>query len=207
MTVVSSLTLMVLIAAWPQDPVAAEQVAEPTTMDLKGVVTVSGDARVRVTVWHNAMTRHSIEPLAETMSDDQGAFELRAVRWFEGPEWWYNTVLIVARAPGRAGLLRASSRTEPQELRIELTETVEVRGELRDYDTGEPIANAWVWPSGFDSSGRLWLTAPLVPWRAETDADGHFVLAGLPTTRHLQLVAAGTSHARTIIEVDDPSTG
>lgn len=188
---------------------AIAQSPERVTRDLKGAVTdVVKKGRVLVTVSHNDMRRNSVDPLAEGFAAADGSFQFEDVPWFEKQEWGFNTVLIIARSGNRVDALTLRGENAvTDKIELELDKAIEVRGVLLD-DQRLPIANAWVWPAIFgkmDPTPNIWLTAPLLPWHTRTDAEGKFVLKGLPDIQPLKLVAGGDNHARRWIDVEDAS--
>ncbi|MBK8096381.1 MAG: carboxypeptidase regulatory-like domain-containing protein [Planctomycetes bacterium] len=178
--------------------------------DLRGIVRTPDGERVRVTVWHNAMRRGTIEPLAEGFAAADGTFAFDNVAWFDRYAWGFNTVVIVARAATRCGLLEVRGEDAATDnLDIALAEAITLRGVLQD-ERGKPIAGAWVWPTIFGdrTEGRptAWVTAPLLPWHTRTDEKGEFQLAGLPPMPSFKLLAGGAGHARTWVTVENPAS-
>jgi hypothetical protein len=179
-----------------------------TKADLLGTVRGRVDGRVRVTVWLDDMQKHTMEPIAEAFAGDDGAFVLRGVPWFRRQQWGSRSVVVTARQPGRVAIktLRGDDAAIGG-IELVLQPAIELRGELRDAETNQPVAGAWVWPSIFGSVDKpqAWLTSPMLPWRATTDAKGQFVLRDLPPDMAMKLIAGGPEHARTWIDVADAS--
>ncbi len=188
--------------------VAAQTSTAPIVRDVRGTVRGAGDEKVRVTLWHNDMVRGSLDPVAEGFAAADGSFEFRAVAWFEKQQWGSHKFVVVGRTSKRVGVLEIrGDEAAVDQLRVELLDAIDLHGVLRAKDTGKPIAGAWVWPFilGWRQQGgaAVWLTAPLLPWRATTDAEGRFTLKGLPPIGPMKLLAASDEFARTNIDVDD----
>lgn len=192
--------------AFAQAPTAASAPAHATA-DLRGTVADAAPGRVRVTVWHDDMWKHAVEPIAEGFAAADGTFTFAAVPWFRGHDWGLHAAVVVARQPGRVAVRTLRGDDAPiAAITLPLQPTIELRGTLRCADTGAPLANAWIWPALFataDQPYAVWLTSPLLPWHATTDADGHFVLRELPPMASLKLLAGGREHARTWVDVTD----
>jgi hypothetical protein len=201
-----------LMAALGGTAAAALVAASPCqalVRDLSGrVLGGAQDERVLVTAWHNDLRAGVVEPLAEGFAGADRTFTLRAVPWFEKQQWGSHSVVVVARQKQRVGLrtLRGDAAATDR-VQIELLPAVDVRGVLRAQGTGKPIVGAWVWPRIFGwgtmAKEPIWLTSPLLPWRAVTDADGRFVLKALPPIVPMLLLAGSEEFARTSIEVKD----
>jgi len=165
--------------------------------DLGGAVADDRDERVIVTVWHNDMERRLVEMMAESFSNGDGVFEFDDLPWFAAHEWARHRVLIVARSPSRIGITEVSGANfATNNVYIEMKAKVDLRGRLLDRDSRKPIANGWIWPSGFGFK-HAQTNAPLLPWHARTDARGSFVLRGVPAGYAITCVAGGANHART----------
>ena len=156
------------------------------TATLQGRVLGADGERVRVTLLHDDMRRIAIRPLGEGFSDEDGKFTFREVPWFQQQEWGSNSVTIVARVGELVGVLTVRGDQAPiDELEVELKPGIDIRGRLFDEDSGEPIADGWVWPSILGDKGdqhhspEVWWTSPMLPWRAVTNAKGEFVLRGV----------------------------
>jgi len=208
-----------LAAPWLVAPFVAHLVlaqtpatASPTTSanvtaDLRGTIADAAPGRVRVTVWHDDMRKHAVEPIAEGFATADGTFAFPSVPWFRGHSWGSHAVVVVARQPGRVAVRTLRGDDAPiAVITLTLQPTIELRGTLRCADSGKPLANAWIWPSIFataDQPYALWLTSPLLPWHATTDADGHFVLRELPPMASIKFLAGGRDHARTWVDVGE----
>jgi len=176
------------------------------TADVRGQLLDSGGERFRVTLWHDDMARGSLDALAETIADEDGAFVFEGVRWFARGDWGRNKVVLIARGKHRVGLYELRRGKAPIDaLQIRLFDTVDVRGTLRDAVSGQPVPNARIWPAILAAQNEVWLTEPLLSWRAETDEQGAFVIRGLPKGVAIKMLAGGRDHARTWIEVPDTS--
>lgn len=190
--------------ALAQEPPATSTTA---SADLRGTVADTTPGRVRVTVWHDDMHKHAVEPIAEGFATEDGTFTFSSVPWFRGHAWGSHAVVVVARQPGRVAVRTLRGDDAPiASIALSLQPTVELRGTLRCADTGKPLANAWIWPSIFATTNQpyaVWLTSPLLPWHATTDAEGHFVLRDLPPMASMKLLAGGRDHARTWVDVAD----
>ena len=194
--------------AGAQAPTAPGPIANASvTADLCGTVADVAPGRVRVTVWHDDRNKHAVEPIAEGFAAADGTFAFDSVPWFRGHSWGSHAVVVVARQPGRVAARTLRSDDAPiTAIALLLQPTIELRGTLRCADTGKPLANAWIWPSIFataDQPYALWLTSPLLPWHATTDAEGRFVMRDLPPMASMKLLAGGRDHARTWIDVDE----
>jgi hypothetical protein len=179
--------------------------AAASTATLTGRIDSPGQGRIRVTVWHNDMEKRSLDAIAEGFSAADGTFTLRDVPWRRRQQWGQHKMILVGRQAGHAGLLELRFDDAPLDaIRLQLGPTVALRGTLRAADTGAPIADAWIWPAIFsDAAGgrqAAWLTAPLLPWHARTDAEGRFVLNGLPPLFPCKLVAGHADFARSWVE-------
>jgi len=75
---------------------------KPITCDLAGAV---GGERVHVTAWHDNSSRVSIEMMAEVFTNTDGVFTFAKLPWFDGPEWGFNKVILVARSSTRVGIV------------------------------------------------------------------------------------------------------
>ncbi|MCU0863159.1 MAG: carboxypeptidase-like regulatory domain-containing protein [Planctomycetes bacterium] len=193
--------LLCAAVAGSQTPGTTPPAATPTAT-LTGRIDSPGQGRIRVTVWHNDMEKRSIDAIAEGFADADGTFTLRDVPWRRAQQWGQHKMILVGRQTGHAGLLELRFDDAPIDaIRLQLRPTVALRGTLRAADTGAPLADAWIWPAIFgDAAGgrhAAWLTAPLLPWLARTDADGNFTLNGLPPLFPCKLVAGHADFART----------
>ncbi|MBK8095983.1 MAG: carboxypeptidase regulatory-like domain-containing protein [Planctomycetes bacterium] len=176
------------------------------TRDLSGTVTgVVGKERARVTLWLNDTQRHVLEPVAEALAAADGAFVLPGAPWFQKQAWGNRAFMLIAGAGDRVALvgLRGDAASTSG-IGLALAPAIELHGVLRDEATGAPIANGWVWPAIFGSEAKIWFTEPMLPWRAETAADGRFTLRGLPPFSRYKLRAGGPDHAMTWIDVEAP---
>ncbi|HZN37812.1 MAG TPA: carboxypeptidase-like regulatory domain-containing protein [Planctomycetota bacterium] len=186
---------------------AATQGLPAIRRDLRGTVDGTSGARVRVTVWHNDMDGHSMEPIAEGFAAADGTFEFRDVAWLQRQQWGSNLVVVVARCERRVGLLEIrGDGVAIDRLRVTLLDTVDLHGMLRNQDGGAPIANAWVRPAFFGqgkNGAAVTITEPLLPWHAVTDADGRFTLKGVPAMPPLRLLAGHDDFGREWIDVPD----
>ena len=179
---------------------------QQATRDLAGAVGGDRGERVRVTAWHNDMERVSMNMLAEVFANDDGVFTFAALPWFAGRQWGQNKVIVVARSSNRIGLIEVrGDHADTNNLHIDMHKKVNVRGQLVDRSNREPIANGWIWPSIFKTQPQVWATEPLLPWHAQTDANGHFELRGLPEGVKLKVLVGGADHARTWLDIDDTS--
>jgi len=182
--------------------------SERVVRELRGAVHGVGDARVRVTVLHNDMARSTVEPLAEGLAAADGTFVFRDVPWFTRQTWGMNTVVVVARAARRVGVLEVrGDEAAIDRLQVNLGDAIDLHGLVRSRVSGKPIADACIWPAifGANPQGRsaVWVTAPMLPWRATTDAEGRFTLKDLPPLGPMQLIADGNEHARSWVVIDD----
>ncbi|MFO1078172.1 MAG: carboxypeptidase-like regulatory domain-containing protein [Planctomycetota bacterium] len=198
------LSLLLLAVLAPAQGGAAERV----TRDLSGTVTGLGEGaagRARVTLWLDDMKKHALEPVGEGFAAKDGAFELKAVPWFEKQDWGFHSFMLLARAGDRVALvgLRGDD-AKTTGIALALEPAIELRGVLRDEATNTPIANAWVWPATFGADMKIWFTEPMLPWRAVTDAEGRFTMRGLPPFPCYKLRAGGDDHAVTWIDVQAP---
>jgi Carboxypeptidase regulatory-like domain len=192
-----------------QQPTAATAAA--VTVTLRGQVTSPGQGRVRVTVWHNDMQKRSIDAIAEGFAADDGTFCLRDVPWQQRQQWGMHKIIVVGRQPGHQGLVELRGDDAPIDaIRLQLGPTVDLRGTLRAEHTNAPIADAWIWPAIFGDApgGRnaAWLTSPLLLWHARTDADGKFLLRGLPPLFPYKLMAGHADFAHTWIDAPAATT-
>ena len=199
--------IAVLFAALVE-PVAA-QLATGTTADLRGAVNGPGTGRIRVTVWHNDMGKRALEPIAEGFADDAGRFAFDRVPWFARHQWGSHSVVVVARRDGHAGLVTLRGDDAPiGAIAVTLGATIAIRGTVRGAD-GKPLAGVRVWPAIFGENRKApayaWVTEPLLPWLAETDADGTFTLRDLPPLAPFKLRANHPDHATAWIEAPDPA--
>lgn len=192
--------------ALAQSPAAGSEPARDTA-DLRGTIANAAPGRVRVTVWHDDMAKHAVTPLAEGFAADDGRFTFQSVPWFRAQDWGSHAIVVVARQPGRVAVRTLRGDDAPIDaIELSLQPTIELRGTLRCADTGKPLANAWIWPSIFataDQPYAMWLTSPLLPWHATTDAEGRFVLRDLPPMASMKLLAGGREHARMWVDVAD----
>src|SRR5262245_11767492 len=200
-------SLVVLLPALTA-PVAA-QVATGATADLRGTVTGPGTGRIRVTVWHNDMSKHALEPIAEGFADDTGHFAFDRVPWFARQQWGSHSVVVVARRDGHAGLATLRGDDAPiGAIAVAVGPTVAIRGTVQGAD-GKPLAGARVWPAIFGDGAKApayaWVTEPLLPWVAESAADGTFTLRGLPPLAPFKLRANHPDHATAWIDAPDPA--
>ncbi len=198
---VAAATLALLTAA----SLAAQA---PARTDLTGSVTgAAAGETVRVTVWHNDMRRHACEHLAETVTAADGTFACRDVAWFRNQEWGSHTVVVSAR--GRSGAVLRELRGQDaatHDLELALAPTIDLRGTVRGPD-GQPLAGVLVWPAIFGDlhQGALWVTEPLLPWAATSDADGAFLIRGVPAYDRYRLRTTHADCATTWVAVDDPA--
>jgi hypothetical protein len=196
--------LLAVVAA----PVVA-QAPPSATADLRGTVNGPGTGRIRVTVWHNDMAKHAIEPIAEGFADDAGRFAFDRVPWFVRQEWGRHSIVMVARRDGHAGLgtLRGDD-AKVGAIAVTVAPTIALRGTVRGAD-GKPLAGARVWPAQFGANEkgmpRAWVTEPLLPWLAETAADGSFTLRDLPPLAPFKLRATHPDHATAWVDAVDPA--
>ncbi len=196
-------TLLVMTAVAQQD-------LPPTVRNLSGMVQGGNGDRIRVTVWRNDMQRGTVDHLCEGLTDAEGRFAFREVPWLNRYAWGMNTVIVVARAGKRVGILEVRGEQAPiDRLQLSLGDAIDLTGVLRNEVDGKPVADAWVWPSIFarqqDGRAVAWVTAPLLPWHTTTDAQGRFTLKGLPPLASFHLLAGSDAFACQSIEVSDPS--
>lgn len=198
-----------LASASAQQP---DQAKERLKVTVAGKVIGVAAVRARVTLWHSDMERNSVDPLAETFADADGMFAFRDVPWFEKQEWGFHSTTIVAKAGDLVGMIEVRGDKQPiDELEIEVKPGLELRGRLFDEVSGEAIGGAWIWPATFGERDNqfktplVWLTSPLLPWRAETATNGEFVLRGVPDIQPISMVAGGPNHARRWVKVEDPA--
>lgn len=201
----ASIAFLVAIVAQP----VAAQLASGATADLRGTVTGAGTGRIRVTVWHNDMAKHALEPIAEGFADDAGRFAFDRVPWFARQQWGHHSVVVVARRDGNAGLATLRGDDAPVgAIAVTVGPTVAIRGTVRGAD-GKPLAGARVWPAVFGANAndaqRTWVTEPLLPWLAETAADGTFTLRGLPPLAPFNMRASHPDHATAWIYAATPA--
>ncbi|HZN37194.1 MAG TPA: carboxypeptidase-like regulatory domain-containing protein, partial [Planctomycetota bacterium] len=198
-----------LLAAALATPVAAQTPAAPVVRDVRGTVSGAGDEKVRVTLWHNDTQSGLVDAAAEAFAAADGSFAFRAVPWFEKQQWGFHSFLVLARTEKRIGVLTVRGDTvDSGNLRIDLGEASEVHGVVRSKETGLPLADVQVWARILGNPtkpGLVWLVVPLPLWTAVTDAEGRFLLKGLPKVTPLHLMAGNLEYARTPIQVDDPS--
>jgi hypothetical protein len=185
----------------PTTPTAA------LTATLTGRVDSPGTGPIRVTLWHNNMRKHSSDAIAEGFAAADGSFTLRDVPWLRRQQWGSHTMVLVGRQAGHTGLLELRNDEAPiGALRLQLAPCIELRGRLRAADTGKPIADAWIWPAIFSRSdtarAAAWITEPLLPWYARTDADGRFTLRELPPLLPMSLRAGHRDFAADWVEVE-----
>jgi hypothetical protein len=191
--------------------VAAQAPAAPVLRDVRGMVSGAKEEneKVRVTLWHNDLLRGSVDAAAEAFAAADGAFTLAGVPWFEKQQWGSHSFIVIARTEKRVGALTVrGDEVDPGSLRIDLGETSEVRGVVLGKETGQPLADVSVWArilGNPSKPGNVWLAAPLPLWTAVTDAEGRFLLKGLPKLAPLYLMAGNLEYARTSIQVDDPT--
>jgi hypothetical protein len=200
----SSFVLVFALAAG----VAAQEAPKKLARDVVGTVTGAGKEKVRITIWLDDMQRGTLDPSAEGFAADDGSFTLRAVPWFEKQQWGNRSFLVVARSASKVGVaaLRGDDARADQ-VKIELAEPVELRGVVRNKETGLPVANVGVWANNFGDWQRgkhVFVTQPLPAWSATSDAEGKFVLKGLPRIAPLALTAMSDEYARTRVEGVDP---
>ena len=196
--------LLAVVAA----PVVA-QAPPSATADLRGTVNGPGTGRIRVTVWHNDMGKHAIEPIAEGFADDAGRFAFDRVPWFVRQEWGRHSIVMVARRDGHAGLVTLrGDDAKVGAIAVTVAPTIALRGTVRGAD-GKPLAGARVWPAQFGANEkgmpRAWVTEPLLPWLAETAADGSFTLRDLPPLAPFKLRATHPDHATAWVDAVDPA--
>ncbi len=175
--------------------------------DVTGVVRgVPKGATVRVTVWRCDFQRYRATAIGECLAGADGSFAMPGVPWIPRYRRLNTGVLVIARCKGKSGLTRLLPGGDLSKVRVDLTDSVDLRGRVTDEDTGLPIAGVRVWPASFgDPDRRLWTTAPILPWVAHTGADGRFVVRGLPRTDTLEFFASGPHHAQSRVFVEDPS--
>lgn len=175
--------------------------------DVTGVVRgAPKGATVRVTVWRCDFQRYRTIAIGETLTRADGNFGMPGVPWIPRYRRLNTGVLVIARCPGKSGLTRLLPGADLSKVRVDLTDSIDLRGRVTDEDTGLPIAGVRVWPASFsDPDRRLWTTAPILPWVAHTGADGRFVVRGLPRTDTLEFLASGPQHAQSRVFVEDPS--
>lgn len=178
--------------------------AEPLTRDVLGAVGGARGERVRVTLWHNDMDRVTMNMMAETFAKADGVFAFAAVPWFAGQQWGQHKMILVARSRTRVGLVEVRGEfANTNNVHIGLHKKVDLRGQLVDRSNREPIANGWIWPTIFKTAPQVWATEPLLPWHAKTDAQGRFVIRGLPEGIKIQALAGGNDHARTWVDIEN----
>jgi hypothetical protein len=174
------------------------------TCDLGGAVGAHRGERVRVTVWHDDGRRVSMKMMAEGFAERDGTFEFADLPWFAPHGWGSSKVVVVARSRTRVGLTAVRGvRMDPGNLHIAMKRKVDVRGVLTDARTGKPVQHGWIWPTIFEQRPQVWVTEPLLPWRAETDERGRFVLRGMPEGIPVKALAGGRDHARTWVDLGD----
>jgi hypothetical protein len=186
---------------------ATAQQPATTIVDLRGTVRGPGDGKTRVTVWHNDMQKHAIEPIAEGFADAAGKFAFDRVPWFARQQWGPHSIVVVARRAGHAGLCTLRGDDAPTgAVVVDVAPTIELRGTVHGAD-GKALAGARVWPTIFghdpNGGGAAWVTAPLLPWLAETAADGTFTLRDLPPLPPFKLRAAHPDHATAWVDGGD----
>lgn len=180
----------------------------PARAELTGRVTgADAGERVRVTVWHNDMGRHHCEPLAEALTAADGTFACRDVAWFRRQEWGSNTVVVAARGRRGAALLELrGEQAVTTGLELALAAPLDLQGTVRD-DAGAPLAGVRVWPAIFGDPAQhaIWVTEPLLPWLAQSDALGHFVIRGVPAFATYRLRTGHDDYATSWVEVAEPA--
>jgi len=196
---------LALLAALAAPALTAQQ--KPQVRDLGGALGGHRGERARITIWHDDGARVSMKMLAEGFSKKDGTFEFPAVPWLERYDWGRQKVILVARSKTKVGLteLRRAD-VDTADLHIPMHRKVDIHGTLADARTGKPIAGAWIWPSIFQRTDAsrfpaAWVTEPLLPWRAETDAQGRFVLREMPEGLSIKALAGGPGHARTWVDL------
>lgn len=184
--------------------------AQPHEVDLRGAVTDRSDdgQRVRLTLWHDDMSRDTMQMVGERFADEDGGFTFEGVPWFRRQGWGSNQFVLVARTEDRVAVVQLrGDAVDTDDVQVQLRDKVDLRGRLVDATDGEPIEGAWIWPSMLGGMDGVWITEPLLPWRAETDADGRFVLRGLPKGLSVRAIAGGPDHARAWLDLpahDEP---
>lgn len=106
------------------------------TRDVCGAVEGAGGARVRVTLWHNDMRKGAVDPVAESIAGDDGAFALRSVPWFERQEWGRHSFVLVARAERKvAAVTIRGVDAATDAIPLQLDGVLDVAGSLTSQDT------------------------------------------------------------------------
>lgn len=174
------------------------------TCNLGGAVGAHRGESVRVTVWHDDGRRVSMKMMAEGFAGRDGTFDFEGLPWFAKNDWGSRKIVVVARSKTRVGLtVVRNAGQDTSNLHVPMKRKVDVRGVLTDAKTGRPVQNGWIWPSIFQQYPEVWVTEPLLPWRAETDAQGRFVLRGMPEGVSVKALAGGRDHARTWVDLGD----
>lgn len=156
--------------------------------------------------------------LAEAATDEKGRFQIGKTEYEFGPQI-HPASLIARDSQGRIGgsgyLFRQPGQPLQDKLSIKLLEVQEYRGRLVDT-SGQPIAKAVIEPIrwsegrvGEPSNEAIEFPADLLQdIRGETDADGGFVLHGVPPRGQLavNITAPAFGSPRTVLGLENPVT-
>ena len=106
-------------------------------------------ATVRVTVWRCDFQRYRATAIGECLAGADGSFAMPGVPWIPRYRRLNTGVLVIARCKGKSGLTRLLPGGDLSKVRVDLTDSVDLRGRVTDEDTGLPIAGVRVWPASF----------------------------------------------------------
>jgi RNA polymerase sigma factor (sigma-70 family) len=174
------------------------------------------------TVWPGAVPATDVpatDILARTRTDERGQFAFHGVFARPFSLAWQSTYHpwdIVVQAPGQALAWRHLSEQVRQAgpITIRLERAAQVRGRLMDT-AGRPVPRAMVRidslaPLAAGASGcegTLWLRNSRVVLQAQSDAEGRFLLDGLPGGMRAHLAISSATHLEQTLQAattDDP---
>lgn len=121
--------------------------------------------------------------------DATGRFELEL-----GPGRYQLVAMVTGFAPSKSAEFTVVKGETLEDVEIELTSGGSVEGVVVDRTTGEAVANARIslQPTGRDDSYLSWGGAP----GARTDAEGSFVLEGVPVDATISLQVTHAKYAQ-----------